>query len=82
MIEDTRYLAVFLIKISNLAIGDTMFEDRRQHGMGTLNGMAVHAIPLSIPSIFLALICPTLPSSANKKAPEIRGLSLLLEIYR
>lgn len=35
MIEDTRYFAVFLIKISNLATGDTMFEDRRQHGMGT-----------------------------------------------
>lgn len=82
MIEDTRNLAVFLIKISNLATGDTMFEDRRQHGMGTFKWMAAHAIPWSIPSNFLALTCPTLPSSANKKAPEIRGLSLLLEIHR
>lgn len=36
MIEDTRFLAVFLNKISHLAVGDTMFEDGQQHGMGAL----------------------------------------------
>ena len=82
MIEDTRYPAVFLIKISNLATGDTMFEDRWQHGMGTFKWYGSSRDPM-VDTI--KLCCSNLPDIAKlcqKKAPEIRGLSLLLEIYR
>ncbi|MGG7606631.1 hypothetical protein [Massilia sp. BKSP1R2A-1] len=62
MIEDTRYLAVFLIKISNLATGDTMFEDRRQHGMGTFKWYGSSRDPM-VDTIKLS--CSNLPDIAK-----------------
>mgnify|MGYP003576249813 CR=1 FL=1 len=62
MIEDTRYLAVFLIKISNLATGDTMSEDRRQHGMGTFKWYGSSRDPI-VNTIKLS--CSNLPNIAK-----------------
>lgn len=62
MIEDTRYLAVFLFKINYLATGDTMFEDRRQHGMGILQWYGSSPGPM-VDTIKLS--CSNLPDIAK-----------------
>lgn len=62
MIEDTRFFAVFLIKIKYLAISDTMFEELRQHGTSVVEWYGASRDPM-VDTIKLS--CSALPDIAK-----------------